>query len=867
MTTLDDVFYTRLRAKYEKNQNGKKEWEEEEQSIRGLLEVLVEELEPRYVIESPINIGGTAIVIRIQDTNLHIPRALKLPRPLEGKEIHLRKIIESEIARLIECTNPNIVSIFDKGEVSFQGKVWPFYVMEYLKDSCDAKDWIVANKPDIKVLINFLKQTAEGLYFLHSTGIVHCDIKLENILVLPNGQAKISDLGSARLLAPSDTSQTLLTCTRDFAHPKLREMLIQTTHGDVNRASGPIPRSVLLPVFDLYSLGLNIFRIVDSYDLSEYALLPPYERKYLSLMACRMLDGRVPAEFAKRAGLPITVFDEIKYKTSADVLWDLKKVTGEYNLCIAIPELDHHFPRTIQASLPNSASLTDRVAHFLASPYMRRLGGITQLGLISQIYPTATHTRLEHTLGCFSNVARYVDALWHDAVNPFFRQVFSEHDINTVLLAALCHDIGHYPLAHDLEEAHKDLFSHTLMGKRIIMDDSDEDSIDLRRLMKEEWQVDALEVLSLLNARPTEFAKPLKQRFLNSLIDGPLDADKLDYLVRDSLNLNLPYGRCIDIERLLKCLTVAFKQHGTTTFIALGVHEKGKVPAEALAFARYALFGSVYWHHTSRSVKAMLHRAVWETIPDSDKRHKEYKDFSEALWTEIIQEGRVGDRQTPSGYLFVQDIHSTPPAETAQISVSDYEILCWIHSRSNERGKQLINMISKRQLFKRLLVVSARKNQNLWERLVHMRKDANPSTMIDFENTFQKELIHAINKLDPTKRISTVFLGQDITDQIVARDESNEVLFLVDIPGDRRSSTTELCLLPEHRIYGPVTSQQDDGEIEDSPVWNSLSTQFSESLGKIRVFCAPDLVATFTEGLSRDQIEGALASAVESVRV
>lgn len=867
MATLDDVFYSALREKYEKNQNGKKEWEEEEKSIRGLLPVIAKELEGRYEIEFPINIGGTAIVLCIRDKNLSIPRALKFPRPLEGKEIHLRKIIESEIARLIECTHPNIVSIFDKGEVSFQDKVWPFYVMEFLKDSCDAKDWVAKSKPTIKILIHFLKQTAEGLYFLHSKGIVHCDVKLENILVLPDGQAKISDLGSARLLAPSDASQTLLTCTKDFAHPKLRDLLSKTTHGDDNRASGPIPRSTLLPIFDLYSLGLNIFRIVDAYDLSEHVLMPPYERKYLNLMACRMLDGRVAAEFAKRAGLPIAVFDEIKYKTSEDVLFDLKKVTGEYNLCISIPELDHHFPRTIQASLPNSASLTDRVANFLASPYMRRLGGITQLGLISQIYPTATHTRLEHTLGCFSNVARYVDSLWHDAVNPFFRQVFSEHDINTVLLAALCHDIGHYPLAHDLEEAHKDLFSHTSIGRRILLDPLDEDSIVLRKLMLEEWQVDAIEVLSLLNARPTEFAKPLKQRFLNSLIDGPLDADKLDYLVRDSLNLNLPYGRCIDIERLLKCLTVVFKQHGMTTFIALGVHEKGKVPAEALAFARYAMFGSVYWHHTSRSVKAMLHRAVWETIPDSDKRHRDYKDFSEALWSEIIQEGRVGNRQTPPGYLFVDNTHAALPAETAQIAVSDYEILCWIHSRANERGKKLINMISRRQLFKRLLVISARKNQALWERLVNMRKDANPSTLIEFENTFQKELIHLITKIDTTKRISTTFLGQDITDQIGGRDESGEVLFLVDIPGDRRSSITDLCLLPEHRIYGPVTSQQDDGEIEESPVWKSLSTQFSESLGKIRVFCAPDLVATFTEGLSRDQIEGALASAVESVRV
>jgi serine/threonine protein kinase len=860
---LDTKFYNTLREIYEGTQNGKKAWEEEEETVRDVLEVLGPKLAPRYVIESPINIGGTAIVLRISDTNLSVPRALKLSRPLKGKEILLKRIIESEIARLIECTHPNIVSVFEKGDVALQGITWPYYVMEFLEGANDAKDW-VTKKPDVHAIVHLLQQIVDGLVFLHKRGTVHCDVKLENILVLPDGQTKISDLGSARLLDPKNPNETILTCTRDFAHPRLREMLSATTPSDPNRVSGPIPRSKLETIFDLYSLGLNIFRIVDNYDVAEHSLLPAYERRYLNLMACRMLDGKCSPDNAERTGLPAEIFDEIKYTESEQVRHDLKKITGEYNLCRAIPELDHHFQRTIQASLPNSTPLTDRVAKFLASPYIRRLGGITQLGLIAQIYPTATHSRLEHVLGCFGNVTRYIDALWHDAANPFFRQVFNEHDVNIVLLASLCHDIGQYPLAHDLEEAYKDLFSHSSFNQRILADTHDKDSLTLRKLMHDEWEIEPDEVIALLNTRSNDAGKPVKQRFLSSLLDGPIDADKLDYLIRDSLNLNVPYGHCIDLERLLKCLTVVFNQQADKTFVSLGIHEKGKIPAEAVAFARYAMFGAVYWHHTSRSAKAMLHRAVWEAIPKVDKRTKEYQDFAEALWLEIVQEGRLGGRTRTSGYLFLPESPPVFLVETPQIAVSDYEILCWIHQHCSARGRQLIELLSKRHLFKRLLVISARKNQTLWERLTRMRKVANPSELVAFEDYVQKVLVRLLDKLDPKKRTSTI-LEKHITDEIVGRDDKGEILCLVDIPGERRGSPNDLYFLPEYRIHGPITVKKDYGEIEDSPIWNSLSVNFAASVGKIRVFCAPDFIATFTGGLDRAQIEGALASAADSI--
>ena len=82
----------------------------------------------------------------------------------------------------------------------------------------------------------------------------------------------------------------------------------------------------------------------------------------------------------------------------------------------------------------------------------------------------------------------------------------------------------------------------------------------------------------------------LKDRILHSLIDGPIDSDKMDYLIRDSIQLGPTYGKVIDLERLLRVLTVVFRKAGSgPTYAALGIHENGRIPADAISFPRYAM--------------------------------------------------------------------------------------------------------------------------------------------------------------------------------------------------------------------------------------------------------------------------------------
>jgi HD superfamily phosphohydrolase len=83
---------------------------------------------------------------------------------------------------------------------------------------------------------------------------------------------------------------------------------------------------------------------------------------------------------------------------------------------------------------------------------------------------------------------------------------------------------------------------------------------------------------------------------------------------------------------MLRTLTVVYYREKERFHIGLGIHEKGRVAAECVAFARYAMFSQVYWHHTARAAKAMLHRAVWEWL-ETDKRSNDLKksDFHSFL--------------------------------------------------------------------------------------------------------------------------------------------------------------------------------------------------------------------------------------------
>src|SRR2546426_4651038 len=241
----------------------------------------------------------------------------------------------------------------------------------------------------------------------------------------------------------------------------------------------------------------------------------------------------------------------------------------------------------VRDPLWNNIRLEPEALAVVDTPAVQRLRYVRQLGHAFLVYPGATHTRFEHMLGAY-HLARRALAQLEETGHRVDRAA-AQH----VTLAALLHDIGHYPFSHALEEA--GLPHHEALAGRHLSEG--ELAAVLQRM-----GVDCRRLLALIQG---ESGDPLV-----GLVSGSLDVDKLDYLSRDAWMCGVPYG-VIDVDRLLTSLTVASDPDGRRT---LALHEKGLAALESLLFAKYQMYRNVYWHHAVRSATSMFKRLVRRAI-------------------------------------------------------------------------------------------------------------------------------------------------------------------------------------------------------------------------------------------------------------
>jgi HD superfamily phosphohydrolase len=130
----------------------------------------------------------------------------------------------------------------------------------------------------------------------------------------------------------------------------------------------------------------------------------------------------------------------------------------------------------------------------------------------------------------------------------------------------------------------------------------------IAEVLDREWNIRPADVLDVLAPR----LHSSRLALVRSIISGPIDVDKLDYLERDSLHCGVPYGRNFDKQRLIQSLVV------NSTGDGLAITSKGKTAAELMVFARYVMFSEVYWHHAVRAATTMFARAFFDLYRDCD---------------------------------------------------------------------------------------------------------------------------------------------------------------------------------------------------------------------------------------------------------
>jgi len=244
--------------------------------------------------------------------------------------------------------------------------------------------------------------------------------------------------------------------------------------------------------------------------------------------------------------------------------------------------------------------ITPRVQQIIDAPEFRRLARVSQLGLVSLVYPAAHHSRFEHSLGVYRMALLYLKRLSFDAR---FAAAIQPRDAEVLLAAALLHDLGHWPFCHPLEDIQlPGVPQHELFANSFLLEGEVADTL------RDDWGIQPREVVALLSEKPRD----PQSRILGSMLSGPIDIDKMDYLARDSLHAGVPYGQNFDQQRLIGSLCLNQAGDG------LALTEKGRTAAEMMVFARYVMFSEVYWHHAVRAATAMLQRAFYLLYTDLD---------------------------------------------------------------------------------------------------------------------------------------------------------------------------------------------------------------------------------------------------------
>ena len=255
-------------------------------------------------------------------------------------------------------------------------------------------------------------------------------------------------------------------------------------------------------------------------------------------------------------------------------MWRIDKITNK--------------KKFIRDSVYGDIALNDFEVKIMDMPQFQRLRRIKQLGLINLIYPGATHTRFEHCVGTMNLGSKLAEEL-----------ELNQDEIELIRVSALLHDIGHGPFSHVSEGVlsvpHEELTNFVVT------------KTSMKDLLEEKFDVN--EIVKIVNGKGK----------LGPIVSSELDVDRMDYLLRDSHNTGVSYGK-IDYERLIKNLKLND---------GLVLNIKGVQAAEGALVSRYFMYPSVYQHHTTRILNSMFRRALQKTINNNIIHEKDIYKYDD----------------------------------------------------------------------------------------------------------------------------------------------------------------------------------------------------------------------------------------------
>jgi uncharacterized protein len=287
----------------------------------------------------------------------------------------------------------------------------------------------------------------------------------------------------------------------------------------------------------------------------------------------------------------------------------------------------------------------------------QRLRRIRQLAWTDYVYPGAMHTRFEHSLGVMHIASQLYDSIVRQSKALLeayygYDEAGFKRDKALVRLAALLHDVGHSPFSHAGEDAFpfrgdsKKRYVHEEYSAAIIRHEL-KHAIEQHPL-NGNYDFKAEDIAALIEGS----SRSTRRVFWRELIAGQMDADRMDYLLRDSLHIGVAYGH-YDSRRLLNTIRAVEmpqpKGEELKQGLRLGVTEGGTHAAEALVLARYFMFTQVYFHKTRVAYDHHLRHTLAELLPDGvfptpePGTLKNYLGWDDWKVLGLLAEGKGGD--------------------------------------------------------------------------------------------------------------------------------------------------------------------------------------------------------------------------------
>ncbi|MCX8196602.1 MAG: HD domain-containing protein [Acidilobaceae archaeon] len=285
----------------------------------------------------------------------------------------------------------------------------------------------------------------------------------------------------------------------------------------------------------------------------------------------------------------------------------------------------------VQDAVHGVIPLNAKEYELLQTPFLRRIHEVKQLGLAHLVFPSATHSRLDHSLGVMHLAWRMAKKAVEAAVrsSEVCAALFKSCDnssyssfLQVARLAGLLHDIGHMPFSHMGEDSIEAIATYKLQRRREEYGKFHElyTNAFMRALEERHGKGDL--ALYLEAARSALFSNDwdvaekirLKREALalvrRIMSDYIVDADRLDYLVRDARFSGIVYGY-IDIDRMVESLEVRAEVTGGGRRASMEISQKALQAVEDMFDARYKMYKTLYFHHKLGGIKVAVNRVFW----------------------------------------------------------------------------------------------------------------------------------------------------------------------------------------------------------------------------------------------------------------